>query len=276
MAKADLHVHSTASDGLLSPTKVVEAAARAGLGAVALADHDTVGGLDEAMEAGRRLGVEVVPAVELNTDFGLVEIHILGYFFDWKSPKLLEKLAKLRHARVERGRKMVEKLRELGVPLTMERVLEHSGGGSVGRPHVAHALVEMGAVPNTNEAFNQFLVRGAPAYVARTKMTPVDAVNVIMEAGGVAGIAHPAKAGRDRLISDLVKYGLGAIEAFHIDHGPDYARHYQALARRFGLIPTGGSDAHGFDSNGVSTIGNTTVDMEIVELLREAAPAANA
>lgn len=275
MPNADLHVHSTASDGLLTPTEVVEAAARVGLSAVGLADHDTVSGVEEAMEAGKRLGVEVVPAVELNTDMGLVEVHILGYFVDWTSPKLAQQLAKLRLARVERGRKMVDKLQGQGISITMDRVLEIAGTGSVGRPHVAQALVESGAVPNTNEAFNQFLVRGAPAYVARTKMTPVDAVNIVMEAGGVAGIAHPAKAGRDRLIGDLVKYGLGALEVYHTDHLRDTTQHYLALSRRHGLIPTGGSDAHGYDTNGVSTIGTVTVDMSIVERLREAAPAAH-
>lgn len=273
MSQADLHVHSTASDGLLTPTQVVEAAAHAGLAAVGLADHDTVEGLDEAIAAGERLGVEVVPAVEINTDFGLVEVHILGYFFDRRYPKFLSQLEHLRQARVERGRKMVEKLRALGVPITIDRVLEISGSGSVGRPHVAQALVENGSVATTNDAFQQYLVRGAPAYVARTKLTPIDAVNIIMEAGGVAGIAHPAKSNRDRLIGDLVKYGLGALEVFHTDHVPDTAQHYLALARRHGLIPTGGSDAHGYNAEGVSTIGTVRVDISIVERLKEAAPA---
>lgn len=267
--KADLHLHTTASDGVMTPTQVVEEAARVGLSAIAISDHDTVAGLEEATAAGKRLGVEIVPGMELSTDYGLFEIHILGYFFDWHSEKLLKELQVLREARYERGRKMVEKLNELGVPVTMERVMEIAGKGAVGRPHVARAIVETRAVSSMNSAFGRFLVKGAPAYIERTKLTPFDAVALIVNAGGVASFAHPHKVGYDNIIPELMKSGLQAIEVYHSDHSSVISRKYQALARRYGLIATGGSDAHGFDPEAKNTIGSVTVDMGIVEKLRE-------
>lgn len=269
--RADLHVHTTASDGVLTPAQVVEEAARVGLSAIGISDHDTVAGLEEGMAAGKRLGVEVIPAIELSTDHGLFEIHILGYFFDWHSEKLLETLRMLRDARRERGMKMVEKLNELGVPVTFDRVMEIAGTGSVGRPHVARAIVETGVVTNMNGAFGRYLVKGAPAYIERTMMTPFDAVRVITCAGGVASFAHPSKVNYDNIIPELIKAGLGGIEAFHSDHSANVRRKYHAIARRNGIIATGGSDAHGFDPDARNTIGSVTVPMGIVEELREAA-----
>lgn len=271
MALADLHVHSTASDGRLTPSQVVEAAAKAKLTAIALSDHDTVDGIDEAIDAGSMHGVQIVPAVEINTDFGLLELHILGYFIDWKSEKLLNRLKMLRTARLERGRLIVEKLQALNVPITMERVLEIAGTGSIGRPHIARAICETGIVNSLDSAFGRYLVRGAPAYVERTKLTAADAIEVIVEAGGVAGLAHPKKMGREQLVASLVKVGLGAVEVYHPDHPKDVANYYQAIARRQGLIVTGGSDFHG---NG-NPIGSKTVDFSAVEALKAAAPASN-
>lgn len=271
MSRADLHIHSTASDGTLTPTQVVEEAARVRLAAVALADHDTVAGIEEATAAGEKLGVQVVPAVELTSDLGPMEVHILGYFIDWRSEKFNSELARLRNGRLNRARKMVDKLRALGVPVTLDRVLEIAGSGSVGRPHVAQALVEAGVVESINSAFGRYLVRGAPAYVERLKLTPYDAISIVTDAGGVAGLAHPSKMGRDQMIMDLVKVGLRAIEVYHSDQSPDVVRHYQSIARRFGLIATGGSDAHGFNPDGAGIIGGVTVDMNVVDKLRAAA-----
>lgn len=269
-ARADLHVHTTASDGAFTPTQVVELAAQAGLAAVGITDHDAIGGVEEAVAAGERFGVQVVPGVEINTEMGPIEVHILGYFIDWQSEKLRRKLEGLRAARIERGRKIVEKLRALGVPVTLERVLEIARDGSVGRPHVAQAVVETGVVSSVNAAFGTYLVRGAPAYVERTRLTPYDAVGLVVSAGGVACFAHPSKTNRDDMIPGLIKCGLQAIEVYHADHSPDVERHYQAIARRYGLIPTGGSDAHGFDPEGGSSIGDVTVDLKIVDQLRAA------
>lgn len=275
MSRADLHVHTTASDGVLTPTQAVEEAARAGLIAVALADHDTVDGVPEAVAAGKVGGVEVVPALELSSDIGPVEVHILGYFVDWRSDKLRDHLKRLRKGRLERAKKIVEKLRALGVEVTLERVLEIAGSGSVGRPHIAQALCESGTVDSINSAFGRYLIKGAPAFVERPRLTPYDSIAMVIDAGGVPGLAHPNKMGRDNMILGLVKIGLQAIEVYHTDQAPDVARHYQALARKFGLIATGGSDAHGLSPEGKSQIGTVTVDIGVVEELRRAAPAAS-
>jgi len=173
---ADLHIHSTASDGSLRPAQVVERAHAAGLAAIGIADHDTVDGITEAISAGERLGIEVVPAVEINTDIPGKEAHVLGYFIDIECGGLHKELAKLREARLRRGEKMVANLREVGVPVTMERVLEIADGAPIARPHVARAIVETGAVRSLASAFGRFLIPGAPGYVARYKFSPAEAI----------------------------------------------------------------------------------------------------
>lgn len=269
--EADLHIHTTASDGTLTPTQVVEVAAEIGLRAVSLCDHDTISGLEEAIAAGHRLGVDVVPGVEINTDVGPLEIHILGYFFNWRSEKFQARLEELKTARVKRGRKIVEKLQAIGVPVTVERVLQISGSASVGRPHIARAICETGYADSMNSAFGKYLIRGAPAFVERYRLTPQDAMNLIISAGGVTGLAHPAKLHRDGLIPEFVKFGLRALEVYHGDAHTEISDRYNAIARHYNLIPTGGSDAHGFDPDLPSTIGTVGVAYEIVERLRASA-----
>lgn len=269
--RADLHIHTTASDGHLTPAQVVEEAARVGLAAIAISDHDTVDGIEEATETGKRLGIEVVPAVEINTDIGPIEVHILGYFIDWRSEKLGKQLFKLRNGRVGRCRKIVEKLKALDIPITLEQVIEEAASGSVGRPHVAQVLCKAGVVETTADAFNKYLVRGAPAFVERSKLSPHEAVTIVVESGGVAGIAHPSHSGHDELIPQLMKYGLGAIEVFYPNQPSVVTQRYQSLARKYGLIATGGSDAHGYTPEGNTYIGAMTVDITVVEQLRERA-----
>lgn len=271
ICEADLHIHSTASDGTLTPTEVVEIAAQLSLRAVSLCDHDTVGGIEEAMAAGERRGVEVVPGVEINTDVGPLEIHILGYFIDWRSDRLRAKLEELREARVTRGKRMVQKLRGLGMSVEFDRVMEIAGSASVGRPHVARVICEAGFADSVNSAFGKYLVRGAPAFVERYRLSPQDAIGLIISAGGVAGLAHPAKIRRDDLIPLFIKFGLRAIEVYHGDASSDVSDRYIAIARQYDFIPTGGSDAHGFDTSRPNTIGTVGVSYDIVERLREAA-----
>ena len=256
----------------MTPAQVIEEAVRVGLSAVAIADHDTVDGIEEAMAVAERLGIEVVPAIELNTDYGPIEVHILGYLIDWRSAKLREQLERLRKARLDRGRRIVEKLRSLGIPVRFDRVLEIAGPGSVGRPHVAQAIVEVGAAESISAAFSRYLVRGAPAFVERMRMTPHDAVSIVVDSGGVAALAHPGQANCDSLIPGLVKAGMRAIEVYYSGQTPDAVRHYQAIARRFGLTATGGSDAHGFSQECGSPIGGVTVDASVIQDLSSAVP----
>lgn len=262
----DLHVHTSASDGTESPAEVVEKARRAGLTALAITDHDTVMGVAPALEAGREVGLAVLPGVELaaeEEDGG--EVHILGYLFDPHHPLLQETLARLEKARLARVERMVEKIRALGIPLALERVLALAGGGTVGRPHVARALVEIGAVESVAEAFARYLERHGPAYVPRLKMAPEEAVLLIRRAGGIAVLAHPGLSCGEELIPRLVSAGLQGLEVYHPEHTPQMVEHYRELCRRHGLLATGGSDYHGAGHRRYSRLGGVTVPAEVVE-----------
>lgn len=197
--RADLHTHTTASDGTLSPAELVREAAAVGLQILAVTDHDTTDGIQQAQEEARRCGLELVPGVELSTDTAGAEVHILGYFVDWRDPEFTALLRRMREDRVERAREMVRRLNRLGLPLTFDDVARQADG-AVGRPHVARALVAAGYVSSFEEAFTRYLARGRPAYVERRRFTPEEAVEVVLRAGGVPVLAHPLWGGdRDRV-----------------------------------------------------------------------------
>lgn len=269
--RIDLHTHTTASDGLLDPPALVAAAAAAGVGLLAVADHDSTDGVDVAVMTGRRVGVEVWPAVELSCDVDAGEVHLLGYFVDHHLDWLQALLARLREGRLWRAKRMVAKLADLGAPVEFSRVESLAGGGAIGRPHVARALVEAGWVKDLAEAFDRFIGRGGPAYVERVKVTPAEAVAVIRAAGGLAVFAHPGWAGRDEWITELVPAGLDGVEAYYPDHGHDAIVHYVALAHAHGLLVTGGTDFHGGTLATRVAIGSQYVPEEIVAPLRERA-----
>lgn len=269
---ADLHIHTTASDGSLTPSQVVETAARVKLAAIAVTDHDTVDGVTEALGAGRAAGVEVVPGVEISTTYeNCSEVHVLGYFIDHLCGPLRDALHALKNARFERGRKMVQRLNEAGIDVSFERVSEIAQGGAIGRPHVARALCEIGAASSMDSAFGRFLQPGGIGYVPRQKVSPVEAVRLIVAAGGVACVAHPGKVGRDELVVRLIGEGLRAVEAYHPDHSPVTRRFYARFAEKHGLIAVGGSDAHCFEGSAHCGIGGVTVPYEVVDQLRAAA-----
>lgn len=269
---ADLHIHTTASDGALTPTQIVRAAADTELGAIAITDHDTVDGIDEALKAGDEAGVLVVPGIEISAIYGRnVEVHMLGYFLDHHHPALLGELDVLRNGRTDRGRRMVEQLNSAGVQITFERVLEIAKGGAIGRPHVARAIMEVGAASSLDSAFGRWLQEGCPGYAARHKISPAEAVRVILEAGGVACCAHVAKLNRDELLIELVEAGMQAIEVRHPDHGSAGTKYYEKFAAKHGLIATGGSDSHCIEGGKRTEIGCVTVSVEVVERLRTAA-----
>jgi predicted metal-dependent phosphoesterase TrpH len=269
--RIDLHTHTTASDGMLSADALVAEARALGVGLLAVADHDTTAALDAAMAAGRRVGVEVWPAVELSCDVEAGEVHVLGYFIDHRLGWFQELLARLRDGRQHRAARMVDRLAALGAPIALERVQALADGGAIGRPHVARALVEAGHVRTVAEAFERFIGRGGPAYVERLKVTPVQAVQVVRAAGGLAVLAHPGWGQHDALIPGLLAAGLDGIEVYYPDHTPDQVERYRALARRYGLLMTGGTDFHG---GGLATgvaVGSQYVPEEIVPPLRAAA-----
>ncbi|HUT75112.1 MAG TPA: PHP domain-containing protein [Armatimonadota bacterium] len=255
----DLHVHTSASDGTFTSEEAVAAAAESGVEVLGIADHDTLDGIAPALAAGQRLGVTVVPGVEINTDCGATEAHVLGYFIDHTSPTLDAVLADIRRRRVERMREMVARLAGLGLPVEAARVAAIAGSGSVGRPHVARALVEAGHVKTGAEAFARYIGRGQPAYVPRYRLTPEAAARAIRAAGGIPVLAHPAKVRDDILVQALLQQGLAGLEAFHCDHSAAHARHYVAMARQLGLLITGGTDSHGPRSERPVAIGAVRV-----------------
>lgn len=264
---ADLHVHTRASDGRSSPGEVVEMAVTVGLSGVGITDHDTVAGIPEAVSFGERLGIRVVPGIEINTDFGKTDVHILGYYIDYLSDELGAQVESLREARRERAKKMVVKLNEFGVKIDFERVQEIAGAASMGRPHIARAIVEAGYSSGMNGAFGRFLVYGAPGYVPRSKLTPAEAVRIVIAAGGVPVMAHPGQSKHDEVIPHLVEAGLQGLEVYHSDHSSAQRRHYLRMAKKLGLIPTGGSDYHGPGMMKSIEIGNATVEIGVLDSL---------
>ncbi len=270
--RADLHTHTTASDGTLPPRALVREAARAHLTALAVTDHDSVDGVGEAVEEGARWGIELVPGVELSADVPGTEVHVLGYFVDWHDPVFAQLLRRLRQGRLDRAREMVRRLNELGVPLTVEEVLRQADG-AVGRPHVARALVAAGHVASFEEAFSRYLARGRPAYVERERFTPEDAVQAVVRAKGVPVLAHPLWGADLERVRRLVDCGLRGIEVYYPDHSPQDVRRFLEWAERFGLVATGGSDYHGPGPASKAPLGSMYVPPGTVEALRRARPA---
>ena len=257
----DLHTHSTASDGSYSPAEVVRLAKEGGLAAVALTDHDTVDGLPEAVAAGERFGVEVIPGVEISAQYPGGTMHIVGLLVDYHNGLLDERLAVLKQARIDRNPKIIAKLNALGINITLERVQEISGGGQVGRPHIARAMMESGYVSRPQQAFDVYLKNGGLAYVQKYRFPPQEALEMIREAGGVPVLAHPftlglgSAAALKDLLRDLQAMGLAGIEVFYSDHTPEQEALYFKLAQELGLLVTGGSDFHGENKPNV-TLGN--------------------
>lgn len=267
----DLHLHSTASDGILPPSEVVARAARAGLTAMALTDHDTLDGLDEAIAAGTRLGVRVVGGCEFSVRVGWGEMHLLGYFLLPGSGPVTALLEHARADRLRRGADIVEGLQAWGIDIQLADVLREADGAPVGRPHVARALVRLLKVPTLDDAFRQWLGRGRPAFVEKQLPALADVSAAVHEAGGLVSAAHlrerATTAGLERLKAD----GLDAVEVRHPGHHPEMTARIADAARRLGLLPTGGSDWHG-DDGGVAdhaTIGSQAVPTSWLDALEE-------
>jgi hypothetical protein len=265
--EVDLHAHSLRSDGALSPTDLVKRAAARGVRELALADHDTLAGIAEAVAAGRDLGVRIIPASELNTESEWGDAHILGYFIDPADAALEERLRWLRENRGRRIEVMVEKLNQLGYAVDLVRVLEIAQGGALGRPHLAQALLERGHVRTYDEAFDTLIAKDSPAYVARVGLTPLEAVELVRTHGGVPSLAHPGTVVRpEELIPKLVSAGLAGIEAYYGEHSPEMTARCLTLARTYGLVPTGGSDFHGRGEHGTD-LGGVFVPPESIAAL---------
>jgi predicted metal-dependent phosphoesterase TrpH len=260
----DLHLHTTASDGRLSPAQLVARASAAGLTTISVTDHDTVVAFAEVTEAARAVNIRVVPGIEITAVDDGRDVHVLGYFFDPLSTTLATVLERQRALRVARVRDIGARLAALGMPIDVESVLLAAAarpGSSVGRPQVARELVQAGYVTSVQDAFDQWLATGRPAFMPRTGPSPAAIVDTIHQAGGVASLAHPAVTKRDELIAPLVEHGLDAIEVYHSDHSPEAEHTYRAMARRLGVLVSGGSDFHGDDpTSAKAAVGRPTLN----------------
>ena len=271
--RVDLHTHSTASDGVLLPTALVEEAARHGLRVLALTDHDTTAGVAEAQIAGDRLGLDVIPGVELSTGGeDEREVHLLGHFVDPENRTLQTALAEFGEGRRARVERIVERLAAAGAPVELDRVRELAGPGTVGRPHVARALIERGYVESVGDAFERYLKVGRPGFVPRYRVSSERAIALVVGAGGVATLAHPLGTGDvEAALARLVPMGLGGLEVYYGEYDDATRAALRAIADRWGLIPTGGSDFHGVGFKTGRDLGGPAVPFESVERLRAAA-----
>ncbi len=272
MSYADLHLHSHYSDGTFTPEEIVSRAQKQGLGAIALTDHDTVEGCEAVGNECAKLGIRFVVGTELTSEHKDNELHILAYFVDPKNEQLLREIAKFQIVRQERIREMVAKINALGVPLKAEDVFALANCQSPGRPHVARTLVRKGMCRTLDEAFERFLKKGRPAWVPKSKISSLEAIELIHQAGGLAVMAHPGLNRTDEVIPDLVAAGLDGIECFHTKHPPKTSEHYLAIATKYNLLITGGSDCHGM-SKGRPLIGSVRLSRAHFDKLEAAATA---
>ena len=272
-ATIDLHLHTLASDGRLTPTELVQLVAKQGLKTISVTDHDSTEGLAEAYEAAKEFpDLRIIPGIEMSADIPGDEVHVLGYFLDYHDEEFQATLGEFRMGRVGRAQVMVEKLEALGKPVEWERVLHFAGDGSVGRPHIALAMVEAGYFKEPKEAFDEYLGNDGLAYFDRPKLNPIESVELILRVGGVPVLAHPTfmndmEAG----IANLKKVGLKGMEVYYAQYDDDTVRHLARLAREYDLIPCGGSDYHGLGNSGEPLPGTLGPPEETITLLEEAA-----
>jgi 3',5'-nucleoside bisphosphate phosphatase len=268
VSQIDLHIHSTASDGRLTPAAVVRQAADKGLTIIALADHDTIDGIAPALEAARAYpGFTVIPGVEISTDIPHGELHVLGYFINYNDPSFGSSLERFRNSRLERARKMVAKLGDLGIHIEWRRVQEIAGDSSIGRPHIAQAMLEGGHITTMKQAFDYYLARDKPAYVEREKMTPRQTMDLITGARGLPVLAHPLTLDDpEAMIREVKPYGLSGLEVYYGGYTEADINGLLRLTRKYGLIPTGGSDFHGIDAT-ETPIGGIDLPLDAVRQL---------
>lgn len=270
MSKVDLHLHTTCSDGNLSPIELVNKAVAVGLNVISITDHDSTEGLDETIaESGKLPLLSIIPGIELSTDIPGNEVHMLGYFINYEDEHFQVVLKEFREGRIDRAKEMVDKLGKLGLPLNWERVLELAGG-AVGRPHIAQAMVEKGYITYPQEAFNKYLGRNGLAYAERVKLIPQEAVELILGVGGLPVLAHPHVIdGVENLLPSLTEAGLVGLEVHYGEYTKSETADFERMADRYGLIPCGGSDYHAFGTPGEVQPGTVGPSIEIARQLYE-------
>ncbi len=269
MRYADLHLHTVFSDGTFTPAELVKASVKAGLSAIAVTDHDTVEGVTPAIEAAEKEDIELLPGIELTVEYQAIEIHMLGYLIDYKCAKLGKRIEVLKHNRVERVYKICDKLKKMGACLDPQAVFDISGNGTVGRLHIARAMVKQNLVNSLYDAFKTYIGDKCPAYVLGFRFSPQEAIELIRDAGGIPVLAHPYLMNNDELIPKFAALGLMGLEVYYPEHTQRLISRYRAMARKHNLLVTGGSDYHGDAKRNVK-LGCLKVDYELVKRLKAA------
>ena len=265
--KTDLHTHTTYSDGFFSPTELVELAYKSGIELLSITDHDNVNGIEEAEKAASKYGIEIIPGVEISTDIRNTEIHILGYFIDPANAELEHYLSFFRDERHKRAKRIVEKLNILGLEISIGDVLKHVKKGTIGRPHIAQALLENKLVNSYYEAFNKYLGNNAPAYEKKVHLSPQSAFKIISDAGGLSFIAHPGNM-PEILIKELIEDGVDGIEVIHPSHSADRTKFYRGIVNQYYLLESGGSDFHGGKREDEKNFGKIFTKSKVVYEMR--------
>ncbi|HJV45690.1 MAG TPA: PHP domain-containing protein [Bacillota bacterium] len=275
MKIVDLHSHTTASDGTYAPAESVRRAKEKGLSALGITDHDTVAGIKEAIAAGIECGIEIVPGIEISTIANGKEIHVLGYYVDTEDEVFLQELKSLRNVRNRRNEMIIENLQKLGIDISLEEITKRKKmeEGNIGRPHIAEVLIEKGVVSSLQEAFQFYLGKEGKAYANPPRISPEEAIDLVIRAGGVPVLAHPGLYQDNSLVERLIGYGLAGIEANHTDHTPEDVAYFTELGEKHQLIITAGSDFHGERNGSIfhGDLGTCTVDYEVVQRLKERA-----
>jgi 3',5'-nucleoside bisphosphate phosphatase len=266
---ADLHLHTSFSDGNLSPLDLMKKVKNAGLKCISIVDHDIVEGTEEAIKLGKDFEIEVIPGVELSTTVGNLDVHIIGYFIDYKDKTFLDYLNLFREERLKRAERIVNKLNKLKVPLKIESVLAQNTTGSIGRPHIANALVEGGLISNYQAAFDQYIRNGGPAYESKYTVTPAEAISLINKAGGLSFIAHPNYIKDEKIFSDLINQGIDGIEVVHPSHSCETVEYLKKIASEYFLLTSGGSDYHGGLKNDEKSFGTFTIPYKMVKAMKQ-------
>lgn len=265
--KIDLHMHTTYSDGAFSPTELVLKAKSTGLDVISITDHDSINGIKEAMAVGKEVGVEIIPGLEISTDLDEKEIHLLAYFIDIDNEELQKYLSFFREERFHRAKRIVQKLRNLGLPITIDDVMTLAQNSAVGRPHIAFALVNLGLINNYYEAFEKYIGDYGPAFERKIHVSPQSATKLISDAGGLSFVAHPGYM-KESILIDLIKAGIDGIEVIHPSHTENQVNFYRGIVNQYCLLETGGSDFHGGKKDDEENLGKYTISPNHLEAMR--------
>lgn len=270
MTRFDLHIHTNHSDGMFSPSQVVDLAIEQGLNGIAITDHDTITGIEEAINHSLNYNdFKVIPGIEFSCVYRDEEVHILGYFIDYKDPNIINMTNRLKSARINRGLDIIKKINGLGLNLTIEEVKDFSGDDYIGRPHIARALIKNGYVYTIQEAFDKYLNRGKPAYVERYKMTIEDTISLIKDGGGISILAHPGLLKDKSIVKHCISLDIDGIECIHSKHSRNDTKLFLGITNENRLIATGGSDCHGDLTGGTLLLGKYFIDIDSIPEMKE-------